>query len=111
MATIRELRAQASELSIKGYSRMTKDQLESAIANASNSTSAKANPEILISSVGDQNRFYGKIGENEIVVNKDDDPQIIASIYKMLGKSNARKLRIMLYKHGFRHLAQLRRAA
>lgn len=93
---IRELRVKASELGIKNYSKLSKVDLEAAVAakqTVRSDTSAK----------------LGEVDGRPILVTGTDTVETIGALLGTFTKSNARKVRRMLAAAGYRAFSACQR--
>jgi hypothetical protein len=94
---IRELRAQASQLGIKGYSRLNKAELEQAVARA------------MQSNVPENSKPLGEVAGRMIFVGQNDTDQTIGQLLGSFNKSDARKVRHLLSAAGYHRFAAVPR--
>lgn len=94
---IRELRAEASKLGIKNYSKMNKADLEAAI-NATSTSSALMDSESI-----------GQVAGRMVLVSKSDSDQTIGELLGSFNKGDARQVRKLMQAAGFTRFAALPR--
>jgi len=98
---IRELRAQASQLGIKNYSKLNKAELEAAVNAAANAVQTETVPA--------DSKKIGEVEGRLILVSQQDTAESIGLLLGAFDKSGARKIRKMLFKSGFSKFSAVRR--
>lgn len=104
---IRELRAEASKLGIKNYSRMNKAELEAALTAASGATTSVSSSETSSALLNAES--IGEVAGCAIVVSKSDPDETISKLLGSFNKGDARQVRKLMRAAGFIHFAALPR--
>lgn len=103
---IRELRAEASKLGIKNYSRMNKADLETAI-NAASTSKTVDNASTSNALVNAE--FIGQVSGCMVFVSKSASDRDIGELLGSFSKGDARQVRKLMQAAGFTRFAALPR--
>ena len=91
---IRELRAEASKLGVKNYSRLNKAELEAAVNAAKGAPIATLNGQVI-----------GEVNGCVVMVNPSDSAETVGRLLGSYSKSDSRKIRKLMSAAGMKNLA------
>ena len=104
---IRELRQEASKLGVKNYSRLNNTDLEAAVNAAKGATLADMGVfNGAADSVATLNgQIIGEVNGCVVMVNPSDSAETVGRMLGSYSKSDARKIRRLMYNAGMKQLA------